>query len=180
MSLALLLLYCQVVNSFHIANATVVTSSTESCLYTIPKHDPAPVVFRNGRQSWYKLDIPEGQTMFARFLLWHGRLPGWPALRIVCEPWKKSFDCTWRSDDSNKSTRSVIHTVMKAINLQVGILANADPTDSQIAAASAYISQLERNVGTSLTALYKVLKKPRAARREPSSDSDDSDADATF
>ena len=88
MSLALLLLYCQVVNSFHIANATVVTSSTESCLYTIPKHDPAPVVFRNGRQSWYKLDIPEGQTMFARFLLWHGRLPGWPALRIVCEPWK--------------------------------------------------------------------------------------------
>ena len=169
------------VDGLQISDADATVSSTVSGLYTIPQFDPAPTIRRGGQSIWCKLHIPsmEDHTMFARFLLWHGRIPGWPALRIVCKPWKRRGDVTWLSDAANRATISRTNTVMKAINQAVGILPHADPTEQQIVAARAYISGLERSLHTSSCfALYNALKKKRNAKEGPGVDSD-SDDDAS-
>jgi len=168
--------------------ASDASTSDSTDLYMIPRCDPAPLVLVGDQHMWRRLEIPDVQTTFARFLLWHGRLPGWPALRMVCKPWKRRSDVTWKSDRSNASTRSILNTVMQAINKHVGIGPHSDPTELQIASASSYISQLERTEGTSFTAMYNVLKKARpthsstredAASGELDTDSDHSDAEGS-
>ena len=103
-------------------------------------------------------------------------------MRLLSKRWREKHAAsttndTWLRDKSNAATRSKLNTVMTVINAKVGVGQHADPTDQQLAAASAYINTLEQQLNTtSFTALYRALKKVRGAPEGTDSASDvDSD-----
>lgn len=138
------------------SNSVVKMSDIDDCApFTVPQIPPALTV--------RSLALPSLEGIFSRYLLWHGKIPGWPALRCYT---RAKDDTYLRSASSVSRTATVCKAIDEAVGLRVvgGIVTVAggshdlEPTQARLLAAYHFVASIEAHEETnSFSRFYDSL-----------------------